>query len=84
MFVFSVISAVISAIFTLFFIVGYFVLSNSRDIYDEDEKSYWILLVYVLCGAIWFVTSLMLALTYSGVLVVWVHIVLRFVQRGRR
>lgn len=70
MFVFSVISAVISAIFTLFFIVGYFVLSNSRDIYDEDEKSYWILLVYVLCGAIWFVTSLMLALTYSGVLVV--------------
>ena len=70
MFVFSVISAVISAIFTLFFIVEYFVLSNSRDIYDEDEKSYWIFLVYVLCGAIWFVTSLMLALTYSGVLVV--------------
>ena len=70
MFVFSIISLVLSVIFTIFFVVGFFTLSHSRDVSDEESKGCWIMLAYVVCGIVWLVTSLMLTLTYSGVLVV--------------
>ena len=70
MLVFSIISLVLSAIFTIFFVVGFFTLSYSRDVSDEESNGCWIMLAYVVCGIVWLVTSLMLTLTYSGVLVV--------------
>lgn len=68
MLVFSIISLVISVIFTAFFAVGFFTLSCGRDASDEESKGCWLMLVYVVCGIVWLVTSLMLTLTYCGVL----------------
>lgn len=70
MLVFSIISLVLSVIFTAFFVVGFFTLSCDRDVSEEEPKGCWIMLAYVVCGIIWLVTSLMLTLTYCGVLVV--------------
>ena len=70
MFVFSIISLVLSVIFTIFFVVGFFTLSYSRDVSDEESNGGWIMLAYVVCGIVWLLTSLMLTLTCSGVLVV--------------
>lgn len=70
MLVFSIISLVLSVIFTAFFVVGFFTLSCGRDASDEESKGCWIMLAYVVCGIIWLVTSLMLTLIYCGVLVV--------------
>lgn len=70
MLVFSIISLVLSVIFTIFFVVGFFTLSHRRDVSDEESNGCWIMLAYVVCGVVWLVTSLMLTLTYSGVLVV--------------
>lgn len=70
MLVFSIISLVLSVIFTAFFVVGFFTLSCDRDVSEEESKGCWIMLAYVVCGIIWLVTSLMLTLTYCGVLVV--------------
>lgn len=70
MFVFSIISLVLSAIFTTFFVVGFFTLSYDRDVSDEESKGCWIMLAYIVCGIVWLVASLMLMLTYYGVLVV--------------
>lgn len=70
MLVFSIISLVLSVIFTAFFAVGFFTMSYDREVPDEEPNGCWLMLVYVVCGIVWLVTSLMLTLIYCGVLVV--------------
>lgn len=70
MLVFSIISLVLSVIFTAFFVVGFLTLSYDRDVSDEEYNGCRIMLSYVVCGIIWLLTSLKLTLIYCGVLVV--------------
>lgn len=70
MLAFSILSLVLSVIFTAFFVVGLFTLSCGRDASDEEPDGCRIMLTYVVRGIIWLLTSLMLTLTYCGVLVV--------------
>ena len=69
MFVFSIVSCVVSALFTIFYIFGYIYAQVSRDIDEEDRRQYDTLFLFGLCGVIWFIASLLLALLCSGVIV---------------
>lgn len=69
MLVFSIVSCIVSALFTIFYLFGYIYAHVSRDIDEEDRRQYDTLFMFFLCGVIWFTASLLLALLCSGVIV---------------
>lgn len=69
MFVFSIVSCIVSALFTIFYLFGYIYAQVSRDIDEEDRRQYDTLFMLALCGVLWFIASLLLVLLCSGVII---------------
>ena len=57
MFVFSIISCVMSVIYILFYLIGYICSLVGKDIDEEDRRLYDILFGYILCGVLWLIAS---------------------------